>query len=141
MGHTTFALHSPYIKVNHVSNTSWYLFFCVKMPCVYSEKWDNYLIHEKNTKTDIQFIVLSAPYFLDTTSTVFSQIFVILENNGYNFTDNELDLICNVKVHINNCYSEWVSDCCLMPNSAIFQLYDGENKFIFNKMMMRFAFY
>jgi hypothetical protein len=76
------------------------------MPCVYSEKWDNYLIHEKNTKTDIQFIVLSAPYFLDTTSTVFSQIFVILENNGYNFTDNELDLICNVKVHINNCYSE-----------------------------------
>ena len=92
MGHTTFVLHSPYIKVNHVSNTAWYLFFCVKMSCVYSEKWDNYLIHEKNTKTDIQFIVLSAPYFL--------------ENNGYNFTDNELDLICNVKVHINNCYSE-----------------------------------
>ena len=51
------------------------------MSRVYSEKWDHYLIHEKNTKTDIQFIVLSAPYYLDTTSMVFSQIFVILDNN------------------------------------------------------------
>ena len=29
--------------------------------------------------------------------------------------------------------SEWVSDCCLMP---IFQLYHGQNKLIFNEMMM-----
>jgi len=34
-----------------------------------------------------------------------------------------------------------VSDCCLTPNSAIFQLYHGENKIIFNKMIMRSALY
>jgi hypothetical protein len=33
--------------------------------------------------------------------------------------------------------SERASDCCLTPNSAIFQLYHGENKLIFNDMMMR----
>jgi hypothetical protein len=32
--------------------------------------------------------------------------------------------------------SECVSDCCLMPNSAIIQLYHGENKLIFNEMIM-----
>jgi hypothetical protein len=30
--------------------------------------------------------------------------------------------------------SEWVSECCLIP---IFQLYHGENKLVFNEMMMR----
>ena len=32
--------------------------------------------------------------------------------------------------------SEYVSDCCLMPTQQIFQLYHGENKLIFNEMMM-----
>jgi hypothetical protein len=35
---------------------------------------------------------------------------------------------------------EWVSDCCLTP-LRIFQLYHGENKLIFNEMMMRSASY
>jgi hypothetical protein len=35
-----------------------------------------------------------------------------------------------------------VSELLLLnTNSAIFQLYDGENKFIFNEMMMRFSLY
>jgi hypothetical protein len=38
--------------------------------------------------------------------------------------------------------SEWVSECLLfIDNSAIFQLYYGENKLIFNEMMMRSALY
>ena len=37
---------------------------------------------------------------------------------------------------------EWVSEILLFnANSAIFQPYQGENKFIFNEMMMRFALY
>jgi hypothetical protein len=32
-----------------------------------------------------------------------------------------------------------VSDCCLTPNSAIFQLDHGENKLIVNEMMKRSA--
>jgi hypothetical protein len=32
--------------------------------------------------------------------------------------------------------SEYVSDCCLMPTQQIFPLYHGENKLIFNEMMM-----
>ena len=38
--------------------------------------------------------------------------------------------------------SEWVSEWVLInANSAIFQLYHGENKLIFNEMMMRSALY
>jgi hypothetical protein len=38
--------------------------------------------------------------------------------------------------------SEWVSEWLLFnANSAIFQLYHGENKLIFNEMMMRSALY
>jgi hypothetical protein len=38
--------------------------------------------------------------------------------------------------------SEWVSEWVLFnANSAIFQLYHGENKLIFNEMMMRSAVY
>jgi hypothetical protein len=39
--------------------------------------------------------------------------------------------------------SEWVSEWLLLfnANSAIFQLYHGENKLIFNEMMMRSALY
>ena len=38
--------------------------------------------------------------------------------------------------------SEWVSEWLLFNvNSAIFQLYHGENKSIFNEMMMRSALY
>jgi hypothetical protein len=33
----------------------------------------------------------------------------------------------------------WVSDCCLTP--VIFQIYHGENKLIFNEMMMRSALF
>jgi len=33
-----------------------------------------------------------------------------------------------------------VSDC-LMPNSAIFQLYHSESKLFFNEMMMKFTLY
>jgi hypothetical protein len=34
-----------------------------------------------------------------------------------------------------------VSDCCLTPNAAIFQLYHGENRLIVNEMMIRSALY
>jgi len=34
-----------------------------------------------------------------------------------------------------------VSDCCLIPTKQIFQLYHGENKLIFNEMMMRSVLY
>jgi hypothetical protein len=37
--------------------------------------------------------------------------------------------------------SEWVNNCCLTPNSAIFQQYHGETNLIFNEMMMRSALY
>jgi hypothetical protein len=38
-------------------------------------------------------------------------------------------------------YFEWVSEWLLFnANSAIFQLYYGENKLVFNEMMMKFAF-
>ena len=38
--------------------------------------------------------------------------------------------------------SEWVNEWLLFnANSAIFQLYHGENKFIFNEMMKRSALY
>jgi len=30
-----------------------------------------------------------------------------------------------------------VSECCLTPTQAIFQLYHGDNKLIFNEMMMK----
>ena len=41
-----------------------------------------------------------------------------------------------------NLVSEWVSEWLLFnANSAIFQLYHGENKLIFNDMMMRSALY
>jgi hypothetical protein len=37
---------------------------------------------------------------------------------------------------------EWVSEWVLLnANSAIFQLYHGENKLIFNEMMMSSALY
>ena len=38
--------------------------------------------------------------------------------------------------------NEWVSEWLLFnANSSIFQLYHGENKLIFNEMMMRSALY
>ena len=38
--------------------------------------------------------------------------------------------------------TKWVSEWLLLnANSAIFQLYHGENKLIFNEMIMRFALY
>ena len=42
---------------------------------------------------------------------------------------------------VDNVLEERVSDCCLTPNSAICQLYHGENKLIFNEMVMRPAFF
>jgi hypothetical protein len=36
---------------------------------------------------------------------------------------------------------KWVSDCCLMHTQQFFQLHHGENKLIFNEMMMRSALY
>jgi hypothetical protein len=36
---------------------------------------------------------------------------------------------------------EGVSDCCFNATSAIFQLYHGENKLIFNEMMMMSTLY
>ena len=50
---------------------------------------------------------------------------------------NILDYLYNEKEF--NSLSEWVS--ALLFNSAIFQLYNGENKLIFNEMMMRSALY
>ena len=35
-------------------------------------------------------------------------------------------------------FLSWVSDCCLTPTPSV---YHGENKFIFNEMMMRSALY
>ena len=40
-----------------------------------------------------------------------------------------------------NIYIEWVSDCCLASTQQFFQLYHGENKLIFNEMMMRSALF
>jgi len=34
-----------------------------------------------------------------------------------------------------------VNDCCLTLKSAIFQLYHGEHKLIWNEMMMRSALF
>jgi hypothetical protein len=42
---------------------------------------------------------------------------------------------------IMNGFSGEVSDCCLTPNSAIVQLCHGENKLIFNEMLMMSALY
>jgi len=57
-------------------------------------------------------------------------------------------IICVLQVKINYMhYSlmgqiEWVSEwVVLSANSAIFQQYHGENKLIFNELMMRSAFY
>jgi hypothetical protein len=36
---------------------------------------------------------------------------------------------------------EGASDCCFNATSAIFQLYHGENKLIFNEMMMMSTLY
>ena len=36
---------------------------------------------------------------------------------------------------------ERVSDWCLMPNQQFFSYYQGENKLIFNEMMMRSTLY
>jgi hypothetical protein len=48
-------------------------------------------------------------------------------------SDNKNDLLQNI-VEV----SEWL---LFNANSAIFQLYHGENKIIFNEMMMRSALY
>jgi hypothetical protein len=34
-----------------------------------------------------------------------------------------------------------MSDCCLTPNQQFFQLYYGENKLMFNEMVMKSALY
>jgi hypothetical protein len=53
----------------------------------------------------------------------------------------------NYLFHLWNSYDaripeKWVSEWLLLSvNSAIFQLYDGENKLIFNDMMIRSALY
>jgi hypothetical protein len=68
-----------------------------------------------------------------------------------NKTDNITDILLKVTLHIitltpcNQCLSQlqlWVSEWLLLSgNSAIFQVYHGENKLIFNEMMMRSALY
>ena len=46
------------------------------------------------------------------------------------------------KQHVMEVFSNLgVSDCCFSANSAIFQLYHGEKKLIFNEMMMRSTLY
>jgi hypothetical protein len=52
---------------------------------------------------------------------------------------NILDYLYNEKEF--NSLSEWVSALLFNANSAIFQLYNGQNKLIFNEMMMRSALY
>ena len=47
------------------------------------------------------------------------------------------NILCQKGQQLLQKWSEWVSDCCLMP----FQQYYGENKFIFNEMMMKSALY
>jgi hypothetical protein len=50
--------------------------------------------------------------------------------------------IYQIEYHLSQLMVCWVSEW-LLPNanSAIFQLYRGENKLIFNKMMMRSTLY
>jgi hypothetical protein len=48
----------------------------------------------------------------------------------------------SIKIKQSKTMSEWVSEWVLLnANSAIFQLYHGENKLIINEMMMRFALF
>jgi len=75
-------------------------------------------------------------------------------SNGSNLSDKWLrcchGFLLNRKQHVNDhpiiiyihVQFEWVSEWwSLNANSAIFQLHHGENKLIFNEMMMRFALY
>ena len=47
----------------------------------------------------------------------------------------------SVLIYVALSLSEWVSDRCLTPIKQFFQLYHGENKLIFNEMMMRSALF
>jgi hypothetical protein len=54
-------------------------------------------------------------------------------NNIYSLRNENLNLLVRIK---------WVSEWLLFnANSAIFQLYHGDNKLIINEMMMRSALY
>jgi hypothetical protein len=72
-----------------------------------------------------------------------NRIFVITESNNITFMDfffsKQIDL--DLKVYL--CLILWrVSEWLLFnANLAIFQLYHGENKLIFNEMMMRSPLY
>jgi hypothetical protein len=53
---------------------------------------------------------------------------------------NKISLLFIFKMYFN--YDSWVSECLLFnANSAIFQLYHGENKLIFIEMMMSSTLY
>jgi len=46
------------------------------------------------------------------------------------------------RIHIISAILQWVNEWLLfIVNSAIFQLYHGENKLIFNEMMMKSALF
>ena len=48
-----------------------------------------------------------------------------------------LDPLLYINENVNHCkFSEWVSDCCLTPIQFFFHLYHGENKLIFNEMVI-----
>jgi hypothetical protein len=64
------------------------------------------------------------------------EVLLYLFNYWVEYVANESDLI-----YILYCRA-WVSEWLLLnANSAIFQLYYGENKLIFNEMMMRSALF
>ena len=46
-----------------------------------------------------------------------------------------------VYVQVTVWVNEWANDFCLTPIQKFFQLYYGENKLIFNEMIMRSALY
>jgi hypothetical protein len=80
--------------------------------------------------------------FLKSTRTVIISHECNIENNIWvehltNATNNNENII--VLYHSHCVYvGEWL---LFTANSAIFQLYHGENKLIFNEMMLRSAFY
>ena len=66
------------------------------------------------------------PLYLIVSLTFFVRIQVVIS------------IIPNLFERVENQVSEWL---LFNANSAIFQLYHGKNKLIFNEMMMRFALY
>jgi hypothetical protein len=85
--------------------------------------------------------------------TIASKLFFIMNKCRLSFIFNDRDILrtqeTHLRLHDMICYvwlnmhdTSWVSERLLFnANSAIFQLYHGKNKLIFNEMMMRSTLY